>query len=289
MPNPDSKSDSKATISPETWGLKESADWWSAGQVRRQAIYGPATERMLDLADVRPGSRVLDVAAGTGESTMMAARRVGPTGYVLGVDQSASMLNVAAETARKERITNIETRVMNAETLTLDSDSFNAVISRIALMLFPNPAKALTEMRRVTKPGGKVAVMVYSALDKNPYHGIFYDTVSRIGSIPLPARGQPWMYALADPAILEGIYRDAGFQNVSIETFPIPRRFPSATEAVANMRKSVAVGRDLKEFINLLKEADRETALAKIEQEFKRFEGSNGLELPGEVLIGVGT
>ena len=115
---------------------------------------------MLELASVQAGSRVLDVAAGTGDQTLMAARRVGPTGNVLATDDSASMLKVAAEAARNAGLTNVETRVMNAENLALDADSFDAVICRIALMLFPNPAKALTEMRRVVKPGSKVAVMV---------------------------------------------------------------------------------------------------------------------------------
>ena len=154
------------TLTPEKWGLKESADWWSAGQAARQQIYGAATEMMLDVAGVQAGSRVLDVAAGTGESTLMAARRVGPTGHVLAADVSASMLNVAAEAARKEGLANVETRVMNAENIELDADSFDAVICRIALMLFPNPAKALSEMRRVVKPGGKVAVMVFSGAGK---------------------------------------------------------------------------------------------------------------------------
>ena len=130
------------TLTPEKWGRKESADWWSAGQAARQQNYGAATEMMLDLAGVQAGSRVFDVAAGTGESTLMAAARVGPTGYVLAADVSASMLNVAAEAARKEGITNVETRVMNAENLELDTDSFDAVICRIALMLFPNPSES---------------------------------------------------------------------------------------------------------------------------------------------------
>src|SRR5512145_1156325 len=99
------------TLTPEKWGRKESADWWSAGQVARQKIYGAATEMMLDLAGVQPGSRVLDVAAGTGDQTLMAARRVGPTGNVLATDDSASMLKVAAEAARNEGLTNVETRV----------------------------------------------------------------------------------------------------------------------------------------------------------------------------------
>jgi SAM-dependent methyltransferase len=274
------------TLTPEKWGRKESADWWSAGQTARQQIYGAATEMMLDLAGVQAGSRVLDMAAGTGESALMAARRVGPTGHVLAVDVSASMLNVAAEAARKEGLTNVETRVMNAEKLELDTDSFDAVICRIALMLFPNPAKALGEMHRVVKPGCKVAVMVYSELKKNPYHGIFNETVRRMGNIPWPAPGEPWMFALGAPGVLEELYREAGFQNVSVHAAPIPRGFSSAAAAVGNMRKGAG---DLKELMMELKEADREIAWAEIEEKFRRFEGPNGFEIPGEVLVAVGT
>jgi ubiquinone/menaquinone biosynthesis C-methylase UbiE len=101
---------------------------------------------MLEVASVQPGSRVLDVAAGTGDQTLMAARRVGPTGNVLATDDSTSMLKVAAEAARKEGLTNVDTRVMNAENIELDSDSFDAVVCRIALMRFPNPIKVPTEI-----------------------------------------------------------------------------------------------------------------------------------------------
>ena len=275
------------TLTPEKWGRKESADWWSAGQAARQQIYGAATEMMLDLAGVQVGSRVLDVAAGSGESTLMVARRIGPTGYALAADVSANMLNAAAEAARTAGVTNIETRVMNAENIELDADSFDVVICRIALMLFPNPAKALGEMHRVVKPGGKVAVMVYSGLEKNPYHEIFQEAVRRLGNIPWPAPGEPWMYALGAPGVLEGLYSSAGFLNVSVRAAPIPRRFPSAAAAVGNMKKATAG--DIGELMNRLKEADRDRAWAEIEEKFKRFEGPNGFEAPGEVLIGVGT
>jgi ubiquinone/menaquinone biosynthesis C-methylase UbiE len=274
------------TLQREQWELKEKADWWSAGQARRQETLGPATEMMLDMAGVRSGSRVLDVAVGTGESSLMGARRVGPTGYVLGVDFSASMLNVAAEAARNEGIKNVETRVMNAEALDLDADSFDAVISRIALMLFPSPAKALTEMRRVVKSNGRVAAIVFSVLEKNPYHGIVYDTAHRIGNIPLPPAGEPWMYALGKQAALENVYSSAGFLNVSVQAVPIVRRFASASEAIRRMRSG---GGDVRQLINRLSESGREAAWAEVERQFKQFEGPNGLEIPGEVLIGVGT
>lgn len=199
------------TLPREKWGLTEIADRWSAGQASRQQTLGAATEVMLELAGVQAGSRVLDVAAGTGESTLIAARRVGPSGYVLAADISASMLEVAAETARKEGLTNVETRVMNAENLALDADSFDAVISRIALMLFPNPAKALTEMRRVVKPGNRVAVIVFSAIEKNPYQGIRFGIVRRLGNIPPPAPGEPWIFALGDPRALKTFSSELAF------------------------------------------------------------------------------
>jgi ubiquinone/menaquinone biosynthesis C-methylase UbiE len=175
---------------------------------------------------------------------------------------------------------------MNAEKLELDTDSFDAVICRIALMLFPNPGRVLNRMRRVVKPGGKVAVMVYAALARNPYHSIFQETVRRMGNIPWPAPGEPWMFALGAPGVLEELYREAGFQNVSVHAAPIPRGFSSAAAAVGNMRKAAG---DLKELVTQLNEVDQERAWAEIAEEFKQFEGPNGFEIPGEVLIGVGT
>jgi len=274
------------TLPREKWGLTEIADRWSAGQASRQQTLGAATEVMLELAGVQAGSRVLDVAAGTGESTLIAARRVGPSGYVLAADISASMLEVAAETARKEGLTNVETRVMNAENLALAADSFDAVISRIALMLFPNPAKALTEMRRVVKPGNRVAVIVFSAIEKNPYQGIRFGIVRRLGNIPPPAPGEPWIFALGDPRALEDLFKRAGFLNVSVRPLAIQRRFQSAADAVQTMKNSAV---DLGELMSRLNEAERERAWAEIEQQLRRFEGTNGFEAPGEVLIGVGT
>jgi SAM-dependent methyltransferase len=275
------------TLPAEKWGLKETVDWWSTLRAARQQVYGAATDMMLDLTGIQAGSRVLDVAAGTGEATLMAARRVGPMGHVLATDVSSSMLTVAAESARKQGLTNVETRVMNAENLAaLAADSFDAVICRLALMLFPNPTKALTEMRRVVKPGGKVGVIVHFALEKNSYFGMPLQIVRRLGNIPPPAPGDPWMYALGEPGMLEDLYGRADFLNVSVHAVSVWRRLPSAADAVVNMRKGAG---DNTELMNRLSVADREVAWAEIEQRFKPFEGPNGLEIPGEVLVGVGT
>ena len=145
----------------------ERAERWSRLQAQRSEAFGPATEMMLDLADLRTGNRVLDVAAGTGDQTLLAAQRVGPSGYVLAIDTSTAMLSNAAEAIRKAGLTtNIETRIMDAENLHLDADSFDAVICRLGLQSFPNPSKAIRGMRRVVRPGGKVAALVYSTAEK---------------------------------------------------------------------------------------------------------------------------
>ncbi|TMA88069.1 MAG: methyltransferase domain-containing protein [Deltaproteobacteria bacterium] len=168
------------------WASREVAERRSRGQAGRDEIYGPATELMLDLADVGTGSRVLDVAAGTGDQTLFAARRVGANGCVLATDISADMLTAAAEAARKAGLTNVETHVMDAESLDLDADSFDAVICRLGLMLFSNPEKVLRAMRRVVRPGGKVAALVFSTAEKNPRQGIILGVARRFGSAPLP-------------------------------------------------------------------------------------------------------
>jgi SAM-dependent methyltransferase len=146
----------------------EVAERRNRGRSRRIALQGPATQLMLELAEVRPGKRVFDIAAGTGDQTLLAAERVGPSGYVLATDISASMLRLTAEAAREAGLTNAETRVMDAENIDLKPESFDAAVCQLGLMLFPDPAKVLRAIRRVIRSGGKVAALVFSTAEKNP-------------------------------------------------------------------------------------------------------------------------
>src|SRR5262245_43078498 len=116
---------------------------WPRGSDGR-ADPGPITARRLARAGIRPGHRVLDVASGTGEQTLMAARRVGPDGFVLATDIAERMLAYLDEAARNEGLTNVQTRLVDARLLELERDSFDAAICRLALMLIPERHKALT-------------------------------------------------------------------------------------------------------------------------------------------------
>src|SRR4030095_2428991 len=134
-----------------TYGSVEAAAGWRRTGVARAQVLAPLTERMLDLAGVGVDYRVLDVAAGTGEQTLAAARRVGPTGAVLATDIAAQMLALAAEAAAQAGLRNVETRVMDARDLDLEPEAFDAAISRLGLMLLPERAQALTSIHRALK------------------------------------------------------------------------------------------------------------------------------------------
>ena len=264
----------------------EVAEQWNRGKAQRGEVTGPATEMMLNLANLRAGNRVLDVAAGTGDQTLMAARRVGPTGNVLATDVSISMLNLAAEAVRNAGLTNIETRVMDAENIELDADSFDAVICRMGLMLFANPVKSLIEMHRVARPTGKVAALVWSTEEKNPYRGVPLAIVRRIGNNLTEVPGLRLMFALSKPGVLEETFRASGFVDVAAHTVPTRWCYPSTAEAIRTLKDSFP---GLQHLMAQLSETERELAWTEIEQQLSQFEGPNGFEAPGEVLIGVGT
>jgi ubiquinone/menaquinone biosynthesis C-methylase UbiE len=234
---------------------------------------------MLDVAEVRTGSRVLDVAAGTGDQTIMAAQRVGPTGYVLATDISAAMLKLAADAAREAGLANVETRVIDAENIDLDEDSFDAVICQLGLMVFPDPMKVLAGMRRVVRTGGKIATIVFSTAERNPYQGITLAVARHFGS------ATPSLFSLGEAHILEKTFSESGLRNVIVQAVNFRRHYQST----ADMMRRLKEGAVLRAPIDKLDEPEREQAWIEIERQFRPLEGPNGVDVPGEFLIGVGT
>ena len=268
-----------------TWGSREAAAEWRRRAAIRAQVLGPATEMMLDLAKVGVGSRVLDVGAGTGDGTLVAAQRVGPSGRVLATDIAASMLEIAAESARHTGLSNVDTRVVDAQYLDLESNAFDAAVSRACLMLIPDYQKALTQIRRVLKPGGRFAALVWSTPDRCPYVSIPHAIALRVGRLTSPAPECFGEFRLGAPGVLEQAYRTAGFQEVTVHTVLTRRCFPSLAEAMQHARGPLP----LRELMVRLSDAEQEQAWAEIERAFGQFVGPNGFESTCEQLIGVGT
>jgi len=247
---------------------------------------GPATEIMLDLAGIGRGRRVMIVAAGAGDEALQAADRVGSEGYVLATDISSNILEFAAENARRAGHANVETRVMDGEDIDVPPASFDAVISRVGLIYFPDRQKALEGMKHALKPGGRAAAIVYSTPENNKFFSIPVSIIRRRAALQPPSPGQPGPFSLGGAGILEEEIRRAGFRDVRAQTVAAPVRLPSAAECVRFERESFGA---LHQMLAGLDEAGREAAWAEIAQELRQFEGPSGFTGPCEMVIAVGT
>ncbi len=262
------------------------ADSWNAWGPTLEGWLGSATDLMLDMAGVSAGSRVLDVAAGAGGQTIAASRRVGATGAVLATDISPAILRHAERAAAEAGLSNVVTRVMDGEDLDVEPETFDAAISRVGLIYFPDQQAALGGMLRALRPGGRAAAIVYSTAERNGFFSIPVSIIRRRAELPSPAAGQPGPFSLGAPDALASALRQAGLRDVVAEVVEAPLRLPSAAECVRFERESFGA---LHQMLAGLDEEGRREAWAEIEQELRRFEGADGFAGPCELVVAVGT
>lgn len=247
---------------------------------------GEATEVMLDMAGVSAGDRVLDVAAGAGDQTLQAAERVGPKGYVLATDISSAILELAAENARGAGYRNVETRILDGENLDVPQASFDAVISRVGLIYFPDQQAALRSMKRALKPDGRIAAIVYSSPERNPFFSIPVSVIRARAKLPPPLPGQPGPFSLGAAGVLDEAFRKAGFRNVKSTLVAAPLHMSSAAECVRFEQESFGA---LHQMLSGLDGQGKAAAWEEIATKLRQFENKDGFEVPCEMVVGVGT
>jgi SAM-dependent methyltransferase len=248
---------------------------------------GDATETMFDLARIGPGSRVLDVAAGAGEQSIGAARRAGASGHVLATDIAPALLERAAADAKAAGLSNLETLELDGEALdTLPAGSFDAAISRVGLIYFPDQQRALAGMRRALRPGGRVSAVVYSTPDRNAFFSIPVKIIRERARLPAPLPGQPGPFSLGAEGVLEAAFAKAGLRDIEVRRVPSPVRLASAAECVRFERESFGA---LHQMMVGLDEAERARTWDAIEEALRQFEGSEGFVGPCEMLVGAGS
>lgn len=265
---------------------EDAAEAWHRWGPTLETWLGESTERMLDAAGITEGSRVLDVAAGAGGQSLTAAARVGATGRVLATDISPTILTYAAKAAADAGYSNLDTQTVDGEELDVDEGSFDAVISRVGLIYFPDQQRALAAMRRALRPGGRLSAIVYSTPDRNEFFSIPVGIIRRRAELPPPLPGQPGPFSLGAPGVIEAAFTEAGFSDVSVTTVAAPVRMARAADCVQFERDSFGA---LHQMLSGLSEAEREQAWTEIERELERFETSDGFEGPCELLVASGT
>lgn len=245
----------------------------------------PATEAMLAMAGVDTGARVLDLACGAGSQTLRAARRVGAQGHVVASDIATTMLHHVRENARAAGLANVTALACAAEDLDVAAEGFDAVICRLGLMLFVEPAKALAAVRRALRSGGKVAVVVFATPAANPFMAKPMQILLRHAGKTPPAPGQPGIFALGAPGVLERLLADSGFVDVEQRTLALPLRIPSAAQALTMMQEAAGAYRAV---VSASPEAVRVAAWAEVAEALKTFETPTGFLAPAEVLVAAG-
>jgi ubiquinone/menaquinone biosynthesis C-methylase UbiE len=184
------------------------------------ALFGAWAEPVADVAGLRPGQRVLDVGCGTGVHARAAARRVGPTGRVVGLDANEGMLAVAAGSAEP-----VQWRRGTAEALPFSDASFDRVVSGFVLMFLTDRTRALAEMARVLTPGGRLTVTTWTSLPTTPGYAAMVDLLAEtVGPSAATALSAP--FSLGDSGQLHELLAPA-FDHVTVRRIEGTARFPS--------------------------------------------------------------
>jgi len=174
---------------------------WQRYDDDEQRLSAHISERMLDLAEVRPGSRVLDIATGRGEPAVRAAARAAPDGFVLGTDISDAMLDFARARAAAKSVTNLRLHVTDGETLAgVPEQAFDAALCRWGLMFFNRPRQALESVRRCLRPGGKIVAALWAAPEQVSWCALPRAVLARHVELPAidGAAPGPFRYAAAE-------------------------------------------------------------------------------------------
>jgi len=226
------------------------AGWEAAapGWVRRQEAIGrfgaPVTEWMLDAVALQPGERVLELAAGLGETGMLAAEQVAPIGGAIVSDHAEAMLVGARQRAERLGLSNVEFQVFGAEWIDLPLASVDAVLCRWGFMLLADPPAALAETRRVLRPGGRMALAVWDSITHNPWASLPMLELIEQGLAPVPASGaaagetaapgnagwQPGIFALSDRELVRGLLGDAGFSEIEVQAIELVQGYETYEE-----------------------------------------------------------
>src|SRR4051812_2157797 len=177
-------------------------------------------EAMLDLADPRPGERVLELACGPGGLGLAAAERVGPDGVVVLSDVAPEMTRIAA--ARAGALGNVSACDLDLERIAQPHASYDVVLCREGLMFATDPAAAAREIRRVLRPGGRTAIAVWGPRERNPWLSLVLDSVGAELGSPMPPPGIPGPFSLDDAEELDALISGAGLTCVSVSEIPVP-------------------------------------------------------------------
>jgi enediyne biosynthesis protein CalE5 len=201
--------------------------WWET----IESGAGKLSIRLIELAEIKSGSRVLDIATGIGEPAITAASQMGKIGYILAIDISPQMLSIAKQRAISLGLQNmIEFKEGDIETIDLPSATFDAALCRAGLMFLPNPNAGLSKIYQSLIEGGHFAAAVWGLPDKVPFISVVMNTIMKETNSKPPPPGTPGPFSLSDKTSLKNSFTTSGFKDLNIEKVTVSLDFDSAGE-----------------------------------------------------------
>jgi SAM-dependent methyltransferase len=247
---------------------------------------GVVSERLVELAEIRPGHRVLDVAAGFGEPALAAARLVGPQGEVVATDISAEMLAYARERAADAGLENVRFVESDAASLEFPERSFDAALSRWGIIFDPEPEQAAARIRRFVKPGARMAISSWGPSERVPMFALSMGTVLRVLQVPPPPAGMPGALSRPTPEALAALLEGGGFSNVHVEEIEVVIEYSSPEEFVTC---SLEMGQPLRALLaQHPRDAQDEALIAMTEAARERAGRDGAVALSNQALLAAG-
>jgi SAM-dependent methyltransferase len=216
-----------APIDPQEYRATSRKHWaaaagaWGMHRGVMQAAGEPVSHWMVDAIDPQPGHRVLELAAGPGDTGFLAAELIEPGGTLISTDGVDEMVEQARARAAELGIANVEFRTMDAEWIDLATADVDGVLARWGYMLLADPATALRETRRVLRPGGRLALAAWASPEENAWASAPIAELVALGAIDPPDLDEPNMFAFHDPQRIVGLLEDGGFEDIVVEQVPI--------------------------------------------------------------------
>ena len=281
-------------IDPEAFRDESRERWegaargWEERRADFQRDAQPVSVWLVEHLEPQPGYRILELAAGIGDTGLLAAELVEPGGSVLITDGAEAMVEAARRRAAEVGAANVEVHQMEAEWIDLPTASVDGVISRWGYMLLADPETALTETRRVLRPGGRVTLAAWAAPDDNPWLSAIGRSIVDLGFGEQPPPGQPGPFAFAQPGRIEELLGAAGFDEPLVEALDFTMRHPSLD---AYFEHQAAMSTNLRMTLARLSPADHTRLRDEIDarlNEFVRPDGSVAVPARTWVASGLG-
>ena len=231
-----------------------------------------------------PGDTVLELSAGPGDTGFTVAAGLGEGGALISTDFSPEMVEVARRRGAELGLANVEYRVMDAERIELDTDSVDGVLCQNGYMLMADPAAALSETRRVLRPGGRLALAVWGAPERNPWAAIGGMILVQRGHMPPPEPGAPGVFSMAGEEHTRGLLESAGFTGIRTEEVPVAFPFGDVDEY---MSWASDVAGPFAMVIRGLPDKELAAIREELAEALAPFTADGGYELPGVCLNAV--